>query len=299
MDKVRITNPVGTSENVYESPVAISVNGVPWGPLAASVNAPAPDKVGNVAPAPGSSASAPVIPQGASELGILNVIWSGKVDSASRLLGKNGEVITEPTPDDPWPASVDHDPMHDGVYALEQFQFDHNNRPDQIYIDGQPAGQKGIDPGVRYSSTKVPGKLTLEFSPPVSQKITLPPITATAADPQRVTVAPPAGHQMTLTLHGPTVVTLTDLQAPTVPGRMAFVRLTDKAGQQMPTGDVRVVDEYGTAYTAAANGFDCQIAVGKSVAGANVIVGEGRSLTVEALGLSSDVLMDYRSADWG
>lgn len=288
MDKVKITNPVGTSENVYESPVAISVNGIPCWPLTAPNAAPVPDKMGNVAPAPGGYESE--VAQA--------MLGKWTTDAQGRLVDHRTGKVTEPTPDDPWPASVDHDPMHDGVYALEQFQFDHNNRPDQIYIDGQPAGQKGIDPGVRYSSTKVPGKLTLEFSPPVGHKIDLPVVNATASDPQRVTVAPPAGHQDGFTLHGPTIVTLTDLQAPKVPGRMAFVRLTDMSGQQMPTGEVRVVDEYGTAYTAAANGFDCQIAVGKSVAGANVIVGEGRSLTVEALGLSSDVLMDYRSASW-
>ena len=212
-------------------------------------------------------------------------------DAQGRLVDHRTGKVTEATPDDPWPATVD------SVEALLQFQFDHNNRPDQIYVDGVKFGQAGIDPGVRYSSAT--GKLTLEFSPPIAQKIDLPAITATATDPQRVTVAPPAGHQTTLTLHGPTIVTLTDLQAPTVPGRMAFVRLTDKAGQQMPTGSVDVLVGDVEVYSALANGFDCQIAVGANVPGAQVNVPDGTSLRVEALGLSSDVLMDYRSANWG
>lgn len=35
MDKVRISNAIGTSENEYPAPVAISVNGVVWGPAIA------------------------------------------------------------------------------------------------------------------------------------------------------------------------------------------------------------------------------------------------------------------------
>ena len=35
MDKVRISNAIGTSENEYPAPVAISVNGVAWGPAIA------------------------------------------------------------------------------------------------------------------------------------------------------------------------------------------------------------------------------------------------------------------------
>ena len=280
MDKVKITNPVGTMENEYRAPVAISVNGVPWGPLAASVNVPVPDKMGNVAPAPGSYES-----EVAQAL-----LGKWTTDAQGRLVDHRTGKVTEATPDDPWPATVD------SVEALLQFQFDHNNRPDQIYVDGVKFGQAGIDPGVRYSSAT--GKLTLEFSPPIAQKIDLPPITATATDPQTVTVAPPAGHQTTLTLHGPTIVTLADLQAPTVPGRMAMAKMTDIKGQQMPTGVVGVYVGDTLLYGSAANGFACWIAVGANVPGAQVNVPSGTSLRVEALGLSSDVLMDYRSAAW-
>ncbi len=288
MDKVKITNPVGTMENEYRAPVAISVNGVPWGPLAASVNAPAPDKAGNVAPAPGGYESE--IAQA--------LLGHWTTDAQGRLVDHRTGKVTEATPDDPWPASVDHDDTHDGIAALIQFQADHPNRPDAIYVDGNVFGYQGTAPGVRYSSTAVIGKLTLEFSPPVGNKVDVADYFATATDPAYVTVAPPAGHQMTLTLHGPTIVTLTDLQAPVVPGRMAMVKLTDIQGQQMPTGDVSVYVGSTRVYGSDANGFACWIAVGANVPGAQVNVPDGTSLRVEALGLSSDVLMDYRSASW-
>lgn len=236
---------------------------------------------GNVAPAPGGYESE--IAQA--------LLGHWTTDAQGRLVDHRTGKVTEATPDDPWPATVD------SVEALLQFQFDHNNRPDQIYVDGVKFGQAGIDPGVRYSSAI--GKLTLEFSPPVAMKIDVPAVNATAANPARITVAPPAGHQDGFTLHGPTIVTLTDLQAPVSPGRMAMVKLTDMSGQQMPTGVVGVYAGDTLLYSSAANGFACWIAVGANVPGAQVNVPSGTSLRVEALGLSSDVLMDYRSANWG
>jgi hypothetical protein len=100
-------------------------------------------------------------------------------------------------------------------------------------------------------------------------------------------------------LRGPSIVTLTDIPAPTVPGRMGFVRITDMSGEQMPVGQVAVYDEGpNLLYSAPANGFSCQIAAGSTAGGGQVEIDAGESLTVTALDLVGPVLFQYRDPAW-
>jgi len=238
--------------------------------------------------------------EGAGKGSVIAQVLTGgfmQTDAAGNLVYRDGRIHTQATPNDPWPAAVAHDDTHDGVLALLQFQSEHINRPDRLYVDGQPHGPAGSDPGVRYSSTARPGYLTLEFSPPVGTRVEAP--AATDTEPARITIAPPAGHQVDVVLNGPSIVTLPNIPAPTVPGRMGFVRITDMAGEQMPTGEVSVRDPNGVSrYGDHANGFGCQISVGEMTPGASVVILNGGTLVVEALGLSGPVLFQYRDPAW-
>ena len=276
MDKVRISNAIGTSENEYPAPVAISVNGVAWGPaIAPQVDT----KKLTIGDASGyKSEIAQALTEG----------W-GQTDAAGNLVYRDGRIHTQATPNDPWPAVID------GIEALLQFQADHPNRPDAIYVDGNRIGQPGSAPGVRYAARN--NRLELEFSPPVGTKVEAP--AATDTEPARITIAPPAGHQVDVILRGPSIVTLPNIPAPTVPGRMGFVRITDMAGEQMPTGTAAVYDcGPNLLYSAPANGFSCQIAVEGPVVGAHVEIDRDETLTIEALGLSGPVLLSYRTPNW-
>ena len=292
MDKVRISNAIGASENEYAAPVAISVNGVAWGPQGANALNPQVDtKKLTIGPIEGEG--------GGKGSVIAQVLTGGymQTDASGNLVNRDGSLHTQATPNDPWPSAVAHDDAHDGVLALLQFQSEHINRPDRLYVDGQPHGPAGSDPGVRYSSTVRPGYLTLEFSPPVGTRVEAP--AATDGEPARITIPPPAGHQIDVVLRGPSIVTLPNIPAPTVPGRMGFVRITDMAGEQMPTGTVSVRDWEGQAlYQDNANGFGCNVAVDSRSSGDQVYILSGETLTIEALGLSGPVLFQYRDPAW-
>lgn len=244
-------------------------------------------------------AAGPIEGEGGGKGSVIAQVLTGgfmQTDASGNLVNRDGTLHTIATPNDPWPASVAHDAMHEGLLTLLQFQADHNNRLDRLYVDGIPHGPAGTDPGVRYSSTARPGYLTLEFSPPVGTRVEAP--AATDSEPARITIAPPAGHQIDVVLRGPSIVTLTDIPAPTVPGRMGFIRITDMAGEQMPVGIVEIMDGDVIAYDAPANGFSCQIAVGDPVIGAQAAVDAGESLTVLALDLVGPVLLSYRTPNW-
>jgi hypothetical protein len=236
----------------------------------------------------------PVEGEGGGKGSVIAQVLTGgfmQTDASGNLVYKDGTLHTVATPNDPWPA------VCDGVEALLQFQFDHNNRPDQIYVDGVKFGQPGSDPGVRYAARD--NKLYLEFSPPVGTRVEGPVVAANDTEPARITIPPPAGHQVDVVLNGPSIVTLTNIPGATVPGRLGFVRLTDMAGEQMPTGVVSVRDELGGfLYESEANGFGCNISVGDVAMGSQVYAHIGETLTVSALGLSGPVLMSYRDPAW-
>jgi hypothetical protein len=238
-------------------------------------------------------AAGPIEGEGGGKGSVIAQVLTGgfmQTDASGNLVNRDGSLHTQATPNDPWPFVID------SVSALQQWQIDHPGRPDAIFVDGNRIGQPGLSPGVRYAARD--NKLYLEYSPPVGVKIEAP--AATATEPARITIPPPAGHQIDVVLNGPSIVTLTNIPAPNVPGRMGFVRITDMAGEQMPVGMVEIIDADGenVLYDAPANGFSCQIAVDDGVIGAQVETDAGESLTVTALDLVGPVLLSYRTPNW-
>lgn len=229
MDKVRITNPLGTEENEYQAPVAISVNGQVWGPVVVPQVDTAKLTQGNVNP--GSSVSIPAIPQGASELGILTVIWNGKVDAAGNLLGKDGQIITEPENTDPLPTKFA------GVEALLQWQADHPYYKNPFLVDGTPVGQAGFGAPSGFGSTADGSLIALQANPQPVPVTPLPEITD-ASDQFYQIAAPASGQVLTRTSGLTTGYAVFEFTVPKpypfqTAGKLGFLRVTERPGSDV------------------------------------------------------------------
>lgn len=175
----------------------------------------------------------PNIPQGASELGILAVIWNGKVDAAGNLLGKNGEIITEPENTDPLPSKFA------SVEALLQWQADHPYYKNPFLVDGTPVGQAGFGAPSGFGSTADGSLVALQANPQPVPVTPLPEIPVGDTSDQFFQVATPASGQRLTYTNGLTTgyaifeTTIPNpYPFPTV-GELGFLRVTERPGSDV------------------------------------------------------------------